>query len=303
MPTVSINHLTRYRYRQDVAFGEHRILLRPRESYDQRLLSAELEITPEPESLRWVQDVFGNAVAIANFSTLADQLEVRGSAEVEHLPIGPEQIKVEDYAERFPFHYSAEDLPDLQRSIERHYSDRRREVDEWARRFLPSGTPIRSLDLLRVITETIHEQFDYRRREEKGIQTPTETLATRCGTCRDFAMLMIEGVRALGLAARFVSGYLYDPDGRERVGGRSTHAWVRVFLPGSGWIEVDPTNGTIGNEGLIRVAVARDPIQALPLSGFWRGAADSPLNMTVDVRIKRLDLATRHPRFTAKEPA
>lgn len=303
MPTVSINHLTRYRYRQDVAFGDHRILVRPRESYDQRVLFSELEITPKPDSLRWIQDVFGNAVAIASFSTLADELEVRGSAEVEHLPVGPAQIEVEDYAEHFPFHYSAEDLPDLQRSIERHYPDRRRKVDEWARGFLGDGSPIRSLDLLRAMTETIHERFDYRRREEKGIQTPTETLATRRGTCRDFAMLMMEAVRALGLAARFVSGYLYNSDGRERVGGRSTHAWVRVFLPGSGWVEFDPTNGIIGNEGLIRVAVARDPIQALPLSGTWRGATDSPLDMTVDVRIKHLDLATRHPRFTAKEPA
>lgn len=303
MPTVSINHVTRYRYRREVAFGEHRILVRPRESYDQRVLSASLDIDPEPRSLRWLQDVFGNAVAIATFDQRADALEVRGSAEVEHLPTNGEDIAVEPYAQSYPFTYSAEDMPDLLRSVERDYADRDREVDAWVRRFLESdGGRTRTLDLLERITTSIKADFAYEPRETKGIQTPLKTLALKSGTCRDFAVLMMEAVRALGFAARFVSGYVYQPDkDNARVGGHTTHAWVRVFLPGSGWIEFDPTNGIIGNRGLIRVAVARDPAQAVPLSGTWRGRQGSHVDMQVDVRIKQLEVATSHPGFPDKK--
>lgn len=304
MPTVSINHTTRYRYRCDVAFGEHRILVRPRESYDQRVLSASLAISPEPSSLRWLQDVFGNAVAVATFDTRADALEVKGSAEVEHLPMGEADIAVEPYAARYPFTYAAEDMPDLLRSIERDYPDRDREVDGWVRRFIPAGNGCDTLALLHAITTGIKADFEYQPRERKGIQSPVETLALRSGTCRDFAVLMMDAVRALGFAARFVSGYVYQPDKEDaRVGGHSTHAWVRVFLPGSGWIEFDPTNGIIGNRGLIRVAVARDPAQVVPLSGTWRGQRGSSIDMDVEVRLKQLDIATSHPDFLQKEPA
>jgi transglutaminase-like putative cysteine protease len=113
------------------------------------------------------------------------------------------------------------------------------------------------------------------------------TLKVGSGTCRDFALLMMEAVRSLGLAARFVSGYLYSP-GRDRgghVGGGSTHAWVRVYLPGAGWVEFDPTNGIVGNRDLIRVAVARDPGQALPLHGTWTGFPSDSLGMAVEVSV------------------
>ncbi len=302
MPTVSIHHVTRYRYHRDVGFGEHRILVRPRESFDQRLLSASLEIAPEPAALRWLQDVFGNAVAIATFDTRADQLEIRGSAEVEHLPTDPEEIHVEPYAACYPFTYSAEDMPDLLRSIERHYPDPDRELDEWARSFLEGRERPATLDLLRAMTEQIRDRFAYQRREMKGIQPPLETLRLGSGTCRDFAVLMMEGVRALGFAARFVSGYLYQPsDSEARIGGHSTHAWIRIFLPGSGWIEFDPTNGIVGNRGLIRVAVARDPDHTTPLSGTWRGVEGSQFDMEVDVKIKRLAVETSHPPFPVRE--
>ncbi|WP_338242572.1 transglutaminase family protein [Aurantiacibacter hainanensis] len=304
MPTVSINHVTRYRYRRDVEFGEHRILVRPRESYDQRVLSASLDIDPEPRSLRWLQDVFGNAVAIATFDERADALEISGTAEVEHLPTGEDDIAVEPYASTYPFTYSAEDMPDLLRSIERDYPDTSRELDSWVRDMIDPGGDASTLHLLKTITKAIRNDFAYQRRETKGIQPPLKTLALRSGTCRDFAVLMMEAVRALGFAARFVSGYLYHPgDEDARVGGHSTHAWVRIFLPGSGWIEFDPTNGIVGNRGLIRVAVARDPAQAVPLSGTWLGLEGSHIDMDVDVRIKRVDLSTSHADFPQHKEA
>ena len=143
-----------------------------------------------------------------------------------------------------------------------------------------------TLAMLSDMTAAIRRDFTYVPRPEKGTQSPIETLARRKGTCRDYAMLMIEAARALGLAARFVSGYVYNPTAREdRVGGGNTHAWVRVYLPGSGWVEFDPTNGIVGNRGLIRVAIARDIYQAVPISGTWNGFPGSFIDMDVNVNI------------------
>ena len=178
-------------------------------------------------------------------------------------------------------------MPDLLRSIERQYLDVGRVIDRWANDFLRKDGPTDTLDLLTDMAMTIKQSFTYVPRHEKGTQSPIETLSLRQGTCRDFAVLMIEAVRALGLAARFVSGYVYNPSRSEgRVGGGNTHAWVRVFLPGSGWIEFDPTNGIVGSRGLVRVAVARDPYQAVPLSGSWAGFPASYLGMNVTVEVK-----------------
>jgi transglutaminase-like putative cysteine protease len=184
-------------------------------------------------------------------------------------------------------------MPDLLRSIERQYLDPERAVDRWARGFVADDGSTETLAMLASMAATIRRDFTYVARHTKGTQTPIETLALRQGTCRDFAVLMIEAVRALGFAARFVSGYVYDPSWDEgRVGGGNTHAWVRVFLPGSGWVEFDPTNGIIGSGGLVRVAVARDPYQAIPLSGTWTGLPGSYQGMRVEIDIRKA--ATDH---------
>ncbi|MDO9367332.1 MAG: transglutaminase family protein [Sphingopyxis sp.] len=287
MPLLTIRHTTEYRYRQPVAFGEHRIMMRPRESFDQRLVRAEIDISPHPCELRWLHDVLGNSVAIALFDTRAKVLRVVSEMTLDHAPLERQQIDIEDYARHFPFTYASEDMPDLLRSIERQYLDVGRVIDKWANDFLRKDGPTDTLAMLTDMATTIKQSFTYVPRHEKGTQSPIETLTLRQGTCRDFAVLMIEAVRALGLAARFVSGYVYNPSRSEgRVGGGNTHAWVRVFLPGSGWIEFDPTNGIIGSRGLVRVAIARDPYQAVPLSGSWSGFPASYLGMDVTVEVK-----------------
>jgi transglutaminase-like putative cysteine protease len=287
MPLITVRHLTEYTYKQPVSFGEHRIMMRPRESYDQRLLSASLKITPEPAELRWLHDVFGNSVAIARFGQRAKTLRVESVARLDHEPVPSGSVEIEAYARQFPFTYSSEDMPDLLRSIERGHLDPSRVVDDWARGFLKGDCATDTLGLLTEMTGTIKREFTYVPRHAKGTQTPIETLELRQGTCRDFAVLMIEAARALGLAARFVSGYVYNPSRTEgRVGGGNTHAWVRIFLPGSGWVEFDPTNGIIGNRGLIRVAIARDPYQAIPLSGQWSGMPGSSTGMKVEVDVQ-----------------
>ncbi|MET0252341.1 MAG: transglutaminase family protein [Novosphingobium sp.] len=301
MPLLQISHVTTYRYREPVGFGEHRLMVRPRESYDQRLLDASLSISPEPSSLRWLQDVFGNAVAIAGFAARDDELCFDSRVSLRHDPA--EEISVEGYARTYPFTYSSEEMPDLLRSIERQHLDPLRKVDKWARRFVGRAGVTDTLAMLTEMSEAIHAEFAYVPRHEKGTQAPLETLGSGRGTCRDFAMLMIEAVRALGLAARFCSGYLYNPNrASRRRGGGNTHAWVRVYLPGSGWVEFDPTNGTVGSAGLIRVAVARDIYQAVPISGTWIGPAGSFVDMDVSVSVRPI-APNRPPETAATRPA
>jgi transglutaminase-like putative cysteine protease len=280
-------------------------MMRPRESFDQRLVEARLEIDPRPSRLRWLHDVFGNSVAVANFSRRAKALRVVSEVVLDHTPTEQAHVDVEDYARLFPFTYSSEDMPDLLRSIERQYLDPARIIDNWARGFVGNDGSTDTLAMLSDIATHIKRGFTYVSRHEKGTQTPIETLSRRQGTCRDFAVLMIEAVRALGFAARFVSGYVYNPSSAEgHVGGGNTHAWVRIFLPGSGWVEFDPTNGIIGNRGLVRVAIARDPYQALPLSGTWSGFPGSfvDMNVSVEVRLAEADTSAA-PNSSARRSA
>jgi transglutaminase-like putative cysteine protease len=287
MPTISVLHKTTYRYAKPVTLGEHRLMCRPRDSHDLRLLGTGLSITPQAR-VRWMHDAFANSIAVASFEgECATELCFESSFDAEHYPADPGHIEVEPYARDYPFHYSFEEMPDLVRTVERHYADPQRRIDQWARGFLGEQRTCDSMELLLNINQAIKEQFSYARREEVGTQKPLQTLEKQSGSCRDFALFMMEAVRSLGFAARFVSGYLYDEEllGAESgvVGGGATHAWVQVFLPGAGWVEFDPTNALAGGRNLIRVAVARDATQAAPLTGSFTGAQADFLGMTVEV--------------------
>ncbi|MGA8898359.1 transglutaminase family protein, partial [Bradyrhizobium sp.] len=267
MPRLTIHHKTEYRYARPVAFGEHRIMLRPRDGHDLRVLSGDLRIEPEPMSLRWIHDAFGNSVAIATFDERFDRLAFTFTATVEHQPAEEFALTPDDPAYFYPFLYDEEELPDLLQFIAPQYGDPNGELSAWARKFLDAEAPTPTFNILSQMTLRIRETFAYRKRHEQGTQHPLDTLQTGSGTCRDYALLMIEALRRLGIAARFVSGYLFVPSEEEpgHRGGGSTHAWVQVYLPSAGWIEFDPTNGIVGTRDLIRVAVARDPRQAIPL--------------------------------------
>ena len=288
MRILTVVHRTQYRYRKPVLFGEHRMMMRPRDSQDQRQVSARLEISPAPAQLHWLLDVFGNNVAVARFEKRAAALTIVNTLEIGHsvadTALG---LWVEPYARTTPFSYDAEDTPDLHRLIEPTYPDPGHTLDRWARRFVGPDGPTETLPLLEAMTRTIRRQFTYRGRQSSGVQTPAETLRLGTGTCRDFAVLMMEAVRCLGMAARFVSGYIYVPEraGGTHRGGGNTHAWVQVYVPGAGWLEFDPTNNIVGSRDLIRVAVTREPGQAVPLSGSWTGAAGDCLGMDVSVQV------------------
>ena len=287
MKSLTVHHLTVYRYTQPVRFGEHRLMFRPRDSHDMRLLETKLTISPAAQ-VRWLHDVFGNSVAIASFSDMAEELRFESEIRLEHYGVRETDFPLDASAETYPFQYAAQELPDLMPSIERRYPDPEGRLDDWVKAFY-SGTPVGTQDLLTGITHAIRQQLVYQPRDQFGTQSPVETLASGTGTCRDYALLMIEALRTLGLGARFVTGYLNDmaadmsPYGL--VGGAATHAWVQVYLPGAGWAEFDPTNGTVGGENLIRVAAARDPSQVVPLQGSFEGPTNSFLGMTVDVHV------------------
>jgi transglutaminase-like putative cysteine protease len=298
MPIFSVRHVTEYRYTRPVSFGEHRLMFRPRDSYDQRLFEATLLTEPEPAGVRWIHDVFGNCVAIIRLSGKSRVLRFETNIRLDHIS-EPLEFRIEDQALTYPFAYHAEEMSDLKPTMVRHYPDKQDDIGRWARQFLMAGTSTDTGRLLMTMCYAIRESFVYSRRSEQGTQSPLLTLASRKGTCRDFALLMMEAARTLGLAARFVSGYVYVPDrdSAEIRGGGSTHAWCQIYLPGAGWVEFDPTNGIVGNRDLIRVAVARDPAQAIPLSGSYAGKAGDFESMTVEVNVTTGDRTVARPEF------
>ncbi|MGZ9067133.1 MAG: transglutaminase family protein [Burkholderiales bacterium] len=301
MPVLSVRHTTTYCYKQPVALGEHRLMFRPRDSWDQRLLDSTLRVTPKPSSVRWVHDVFGNCVTVVEFTRHAKELKFDSTIRLAHSRIPPLDFPIAAHAQTYPFSYDAEEMPDLLRSIERQYPDRDNVLYHWARQFLNKSGPTGTHDFLAAMTRTVRKRFRYVSRVEEGIQDPLTTLRSKSGSCRDFAILMIEAVRSLGLAARFVSGYLHvrPSASRKHDGGGSTHAWVHVYIPGAGWMEFDPTNGILGNRDLIRVAVARDPIQAVPIWGTFAGDESDSLGFTVDVQITSESGRAPTPPFVA----
>jgi transglutaminase-like putative cysteine protease len=291
MPHVKVVHTTEYRYARPVRFTAHRLMLRPRDSHDLRLLDATLTLSPNAD-MRWAHDVFGNSIGLLDFGDArADTLRIVSTLDIQHYPAAASDANatLDPNAETYPFSYAAEEAPDLARLRERHHPDPDNAVETWAHRFLEDGGPTGTMAMLTAMTRAVKAEFRYQAREAEGTNLPTTTLSTGQGTCRDFALLMMEAVRALGLAARFVSGYLYDErlvDSADPVvGGGATHAWCSVYLPGAGWVDFDPTNGLVAGRNLIRVSVARTPEQAVPVAGGFVGGAGDFIGMTVDVQV------------------
>ncbi|MGD0106176.1 MAG: transglutaminase family protein [Rhodopila sp.] len=290
MPVLTVNHTTTYRYASPVTFGEHRMMMRPRDSHDLRLLDTSLILRPAAK-IRWIHDVFSNSVAIARFSEPATELHVQSMFRAEHFPLAEGGVEIEAYARHHPFSYDASEVPDIGRTAERHYPDADHLVDAWARRFVEGAAEHNTMSILSRMTKAIKAEFKYNPRDEMGTHDPVTTLKTRTGTCRDYALLMMEAARTLGFAARFVSGYLYDESKLSGgagtvIGDGVTHAWLQIYLPGAGWVPFDPTNGLISDRNLIRVAVTRDPSQAVPLKGSFIGKQNDFLGMDVKVEIR-----------------
>lgn len=286
-----ISHTTHYQYHQPVQLGLHRVMFRPRGSHDVRVLATDMKVTPEPLDIRLIQDVYSNSVALVQPQSPATELKVECTFSVEHtgtraldLPLNPDALQ-------YPFAYSEEDRIALQHYLAPYYDDPTGELEAWARLFVNTDGETGTRELLVAMTKSIRDSMTYLARFDEGVQTPYDTIRLKSGTCRDFATLMLEAVRRLGYAGRFVTGYLYTPwldDGKpEHVGAGATHAWVQVYLPGAGWIPFDPTNNLIGGTDLIRVGVARHASMASPLSGSWNGFPGDFAGMFVDVQVRQ----------------
>jgi transglutaminase-like putative cysteine protease len=297
---LTIRHRTTYRYRQPVAFGEHRMMLRPRECPQQRVVDIRLAIEPQPVLLHSVEDSHGNHIGIATFAGRARTLSFESTVRVEHRPVDlsramPPSAAADSTAAYPTAGNDAGDEAALELYRARDPAALGAEVHAFARRFLPEGETIGAWPLFCAISDGIHRGFAYRRREAQGIQTPQETLQLGHGACRDFAVLLIAVARSLGFPARFASGYLasaFDLGDTQAASapdytGGHTHAWAQVHLPRLGWIDFDPTSGSIGRQGLVAVAVAAVPEEATPLSGSFLGFPGDTLGMEVAVTIGR----------------
>jgi transglutaminase-like putative cysteine protease len=289
MPRVRIIHSTEYVYVRPVRVTAHRLMIRPRDSHDLRLISTKLGINPPAAKTRWAHDVFGNSICyVEPTQAETDRVRFVSDLDLHHYPT-PRDLPLDPVAQTYPFSYSAEESPDLARLTERHYPDPDRVVDRWARRFVRRNGPTETLDMLIAMTQAIKADMRYRKRDAEGTNSPVDTLAFGSGACRDLALLMMEAVRSLGFAAMFVSGYLYDDrlaqSATRMVGGGSTHAWCMVYLPGAGWVEFDPTNGLIAGRNLIRVCWARTPEQAVPIAGGYIGTRGDFRDLHVNVEV------------------
>lgn len=285
-----LEHTTTYYYRQPVTFGEHRAIFLPSAGRE-RILSYSVEANVAVK-IRWKMDTLSNNVALLELSGSAQELRIVYRLRAEHFGI-PEiaAFPLDARAKTVPVQYTPDEWIDLMVFMRPHAEDPDGSVAAWAKHFV-AGEQDDTLDLLDRMMDAIWNTFTYQSREAEGTQPPGETLRFRAGTCRDYAWLMIEALRRLGFACRFVSGYLYDAalDGGEvgMTGSGATHAWLQVYLPGAGWRAYDPTNRITTGFDLVRVAIARHPGQVIPLSGSWVGDVQDYLGLDVKVSIRKL---------------
>ncbi len=276
MKRYKILHETSYQFSGAVELLPHTLLLRPREGHELRIENSVLAIDPEPV-LRWQRSVEDNSVATAHFTGSTQQLLITSEVIIQQYDQAPFDFLVADYAVDYPFSYNDEDRQLLAPYLEPVCAEGSA-LSEWVSSVW-DGEVIQSFALLLRLNQRIYQALSYQIREEEGVQDPQQTLATGAGSCRDFAALFMAAARQLGLAARFVSGYLYCPNNSEMAG--STHAWAEVFLPGAGWKGFDPTSGCVVGPEHIAVAVARLPESVPPIAGAFNGPPGASMAVSV----------------------
>lgn len=284
MRRLNISHITEYRFATPVTLLLHRLLLRPRESHNVRIESSILDIFPG-HVLQWKRDVLDNSVALVSFTEVSDRLRIASNVVIQHYEDNPFDFLVDDYAVNHPFDYAEAEQTELVPFLQSVYPSDREAVRHWLNG-LGLQRPMETFTLLDRLNRRIADQFFYRMREEEGVQPPTQTLACNSGSCRDFATLFMEACRCLGLASRFVSGYLFTAD--TDTGNASTHAWAEVYLPGAGWKGFDPTSGEVVGNRHIATAVARHPEAVPPVGGSFIGPSGVYPMLNVAVRVSAL---------------
>jgi transglutaminase-like putative cysteine protease len=278
MRRLKITHRTYYNFSGAVRLAPHRLLLRPREGHELHIESSTLQTSPTA-TLHWLRDAYDNSVAVASFESPATQLAILSEVIVQHYDERPLDFLVADHAVNYPFTYEADAYPILQPYTQLQIPGDSGALRTWAERFWRPGEPIQTYALLERLCQGINQTLTYQSREEPGVQTAAETLRRGTGSCRDFANLFMETARLLGLATRFVSGYLHAPTSGWNFG--ATHAWAEVYLPGAGWKGFDPTIGELVGTKHIAVAVARLPETVSPVTGSFFGPPGASLHVGV----------------------
>ena len=291
MNTLQIHHTTIYHYEKAVKFGAHQLRIRPIEDHEKRILSFELQIEPE-HRIRWASDQFQNPVAYVEFLKPSKKLSITSRLSVEIGESNPFDFILEPYSLRLPFNYHENEATDLAPYLLPLYPEDRARILEWVKPFLDLNGGAKTVDFLTAINRAIPKLMSYEVRNETGTQSPGQTLQSRSGACRDFAVLLMETARHLGIAARFVSGYI--PNVQEssqktiNIAAGAMHAWTQVYLPGAGWKDFDPTAGILTSNDHLRVAVGRTPEQTTPIHGAYLGTAKLDLGFEVDVQVSKL---------------
>jgi transglutaminase-like putative cysteine protease len=283
---LTICHETTYRYARAVTLLPHRMMLSPRTSHDLKPIRTLISSSPVAD-VEWTQDVFGNLIATASFSEMADMLTVSAQLVVEQGAAAWPVFPIAPHAHHYPFAYSHDERVDLGALLVPEHPDPQGRLQAWARAIV-AGERTDTLALLQDLNSAARAGIAYGERHEEGTQSPLETLDHASGACRDLATLFTEAARHLGFGSRAVSGYLYDPPapGDEQAPQHgATHAWAEIYLPCAGWIAFDPTNARMGGANLVPVAVARNIGQIPPLEGRYAGDPEDLIDMTVKVTV------------------
>jgi transglutaminase-like putative cysteine protease len=277
---IRITHQTAYYYREPVTFGTHYALVRPREGHDVRIVSSRLEIQPAA-SVHWLRDIYGNSIATIKFSESGNLLRVLSEVDVDLYDDVPIEWVIDESAQSYPFQYAAHEQVELVPYRLPSYPESGTALQKWLLELYQPGDPVDTSELLNRLNTWIYASLEYRHRNEHGVQTPAQTIELGTGSCRDYAVLMMEAARLWGFAARFVTGYIQLAEGQHG----ATHAWTEIYLPGAGWRGFDPTNNKLASSEHVSVAVAREQEKACPLHGTWEGPANAFDRLEVSVQV------------------
>ena len=280
MKRIRIIHKTEYQYNQPVTFGPHRAMIRPREGHDVHIVRGRLDVEPKA-TVRWLRDIYSNSIAILTFAEPSQMLRVLGEVEVELREDDAIECLIDLNASSFPFQYAPEEQIELIQYRLPSYPYDGPALQQWLRDLYQPGQIVGTFELLEKLNAQIYRSFAYASREDAGVQVPCDTLRRSSGSCRDFAVFMMEAARHWGFGARFVTGYIQMIEGQHG----ATHAWTEIYIPGAGWCGFDPTNNKLAGNEHVSIAVAREQEKAVPLSGTWSGPANAFNRMDVSVQV------------------
>jgi transglutaminase-like putative cysteine protease len=280
---LHIHHHTRYRYAKPVPFTPHRLMFRPREEPGLKLDRFEVSVSPMHQ-LRWVRDTQDNHVGLLELPAPSTELVIDMEAFVEVAEQNPFNFVLDPEVAEYPFEYDDGTRQELAALMQPLYPRDAETLRAWLHPIWHPGRRRETVGLLQELNAVIYGRTKYQRRERRGVQSPAETLELGTGSCRDFATLFIEACRHLGLASRFVSGYMYHSE----IDGRmSMHGWAEVYLPGAGWLGFDPSWGILVDAQYVPTAMTRHPEHAPPISGTYFGFARDFLGMEVNLYVRK----------------